>query len=111
MAGRDPWLKEVRVHAHVRVGGGGCGEVGVEVQVLQPDTGSAEPTGHRTAAAGCTPYPETRWHQSPIGVVLDWERRSTGRSRLREEVVGDPTVAVHGGGGSAVGKEATLGRR
>jgi hypothetical protein len=41
------------------------------------------------------------------------ERRSTGRSRLREEVAGDPTVAVHGGGGSAVGggEEVVLGRR
>jgi hypothetical protein len=108
MAGRAPWLKEVRVHAHVWVGGGGGRAVGVEVQVLQPDTGSAEPTSHRTAAAGSTPYPETRWRQSPIGVVLDWERRSTGRGGLREEIVGDPTVAVHGGGGSAAGDESTL---
>jgi hypothetical protein len=59
MADRAPWLKEVC--AHVRVGGGGGGAVGVEVQVLQPDTGSAEPTGRRTAAAGCTSSPETSW--------------------------------------------------
>jgi hypothetical protein len=86
-------MKDVCVHGHVGVGGCGGGEVSVDVQA---DAGSALPIGHWNArAAGCSLSAESRGRLLP-SVVVDGERRTTGRHRLREEVVGEVAVAVHG---------------
>jgi hypothetical protein len=64
-------MKDVCVHGLVGVGGCRGGEVSVEVQVLQPDAGSALPTGrwNATTAAGCSLSPEMRGLLLPSVVV------------------------------------------
>jgi hypothetical protein len=82
-------MKDVCVQGHVGVGGCGGGEVSVEVQA---DAGSALSTGHWNATSLSA---ESRGRLLP-SVVVDGERRTTGRRRLREEIVGEVAVAVHG---------------
>jgi hypothetical protein len=110
MARRAPWTKEVRVHVHVGVGDSGA--VGVEVQILQPDAGTAERPRRWNTAAETSVSPETRGRLSPStvvvseAVIVDGVHRSTGRCRLREEIV-EPSVVVHGSGWNLAGSRGS----